>query len=82
MKIELPELQQILQEIKDLRAEVKTLQQGFKVPYMTRSEFCKEFSISISSCRNYERDEILTPKKLGSKTLYNITEINSFLDSQ
>ena len=92
MKIELPEIEELLKEIKELRGEIYELKQGYKLPWITRDEFMKEFGYSASSCRNLEAQGLLTPKIFGTvkpgkdkatgKIVYSIAQINDYLSSQ
>ena len=82
MRFEMPEIKELHQEVKQIDKKIDLLMKDVRINWISREEFCKEFGVSTSACRNYEDQKILKPARLGKKIFYRISDINTYFESQ
>ena len=82
MRIEIPEIKELFKEVKELRNEIALMRKDVRIDWIPREDFCKEYNVSVSACRNYEDQKILKPARLGKKIFYRISDINTHFESQ
>ena len=73
-------LNDLLQEIKELKDEVQELKEKSSVnnsKILTREETSKYFKVSIKTIDLWARDKIIIPHKVGNKVYYRFDELQA-----
>ena len=81
MELQIPGLEQVQNDIKELKAMVTALNpMNSEDKFIPRTKTLEEFDLSQSTVRNREQDGSLTPYKIGNRTYYKMSNIHSLLE--